>query len=148
MTSANNSPRIYIATTTRRRREAEHLAMFLRECGFEVVSTWQEKSDNHLDRAVIGERDMHEVSMATHICLLSESRDNPHVEHGGRFWEAAVGYRSGAKVVVVGVRENVFLHMDSIVALHSASDLVDYLKKSSSTKRSKTCGGEKQQPRT
>jgi hypothetical protein len=127
--------KIYLAARLGRFREMEERASELRRRGHVPTSRWHNgshmfgyQSRDHwlhspqLERAAV--EDLHDIDEAEALLLFTES--GPQLG-GGRHFEAGYAYARSKRLLVLGPREQVFLHLSSVRVFSSWNDLVEAL---------------------
>jgi len=115
--------KIYIASHNQ--DDGRRLKTLLLRAGYIVVSSWltdkrfgREKYTPRQCRQ-IARRDVCEVLQCDILVLIA----GPDLYPGGKFIEAGVALGSGARLIVLGRRENMMLWHPRILAVETADDL-------------------------
>jgi hypothetical protein len=113
--------------------EAEKLAAALRAAGHNVVSTWQDeppypegKLNNAPDDDKVAGAEVNVAIIARRTAVLVLIA-GPDKYTGGKFVEAGVALAVGARVVVLGRRENALLYHPKVDAVSDVDALITYL---------------------
>lgn len=122
---------VYVAADFARAKEAQQLAERVRAAGNRVVSSWHVRADP-LELASAGtvggppeeaagaaaSRNLREVDAADIVLVLTTGE----LARGGRHFETGYGYALRKRIVLVGVVEHAFHHLDGIDVALDADD--------------------------
>jgi len=110
---------VYIAGRFARKLELQVYAARLRREGHTVTSRWlrgHNATESHEKLKLFAEEDLQDVHAADMVLLFTDGGDTDGGYSGGRHWECGYAFALGKKVWIVGPKENVFHHLEGVVA--------------------------------
>jgi hypothetical protein len=127
--------KVYLAARLGRYREMEDRASELRQRGHMPTSRWHSvitmpgyqnrdhwQQNPRLEQAAV--EDLSDIDEADALVLFTESGPQ---QGGGRHFEAGYAYARSKWLLVLGPREQVFLHLSLVCVFSSWNDLVEAL---------------------
>jgi len=112
--------KVYIAAPYEMRDEAIRIKGLLEGCGYEVTSTWLTTLDEEGDKGA--RMDLADV-MRANVLLLLNPEEYRRSGTGGRHCEFMYAWTLGKKVVILGVRSNIFHHLSDVRVIDKLEDL-------------------------
>ena len=128
-------PRIYLAAQYHQKAVIAIYKSELESLGYRVTSTWTDEPQDanvslkDVDDELLAEyaaRDIMEIDDADLLVLFTVDPDEL-TRRGGRHAEFGYALGRGKQLVVVGPRENIFHHLETVVRLATWSQFVDEL---------------------
>jgi hypothetical protein len=127
-------PKVYLAAQFESRFDLHDLADQIRDLGYEIVSDWlyEPESNNEIADKIgtedapakllehIALNDVSNVVKCDYFVLFSGGG------RGGRHFETGLAYKSGATILIVGDRENVFHYLPNVHMLENRRMLVNF----------------------
>lgn len=96
--------------------------------GFEITADWIESDEVNQarSRSENARLDLYGIAQAD-VFVLYALPIGTMFSSGGRMTELGYAIALGKKVILVGERENVFCHLDNILAFNSTEDVIAHL---------------------
>jgi hypothetical protein len=104
---------VYLSASTARASELRDHAETLQELGMEVTSRWPWRL-GELERAQTAARDLADLARADTLVAFTQGLERSHQGRGGRHVELGVALGRQMDILLVGAREHVFHHHDSV----------------------------------
>lgn len=127
---------IYVAADFVRGAEANALAICLTTAGAKIVSSWHSTAHGaemasartvggppKADALVAAKRNLRELDAANTVVVLTTGE----LARGGRHFETGYAHALKKRVILVGVVEHAFHHLDGIEVVPDADSVVDLL---------------------
>ena len=118
--------KIYIAASFPRKNEANELASRLGGQGHDVISQWHEQDSEYGggELPARAERDLCDIA----DCDILVSLTGDDLSHGGRHGEVGAALAYGKEVCIVGPREMVFHHHETVQVFSNVDAFLGYVR--------------------
>lgn len=112
--------KIYVAAPYSMREDAQKTMKQLEDLGYEVTSTWLKIVDN--EDCETAEMDLADIERA-HALVLLNPPEYANKGNGGRHVEFGYALACGKRLIVIGVKTNVFHQLDNVSFYESFSEV-------------------------
>lgn len=130
--------KFYVAARFSRRPEAHALAKELMKMGHTITSRWVKPDSDHViptglsaqaadsERQRFAVEDFMDVAMCDAVVsLMEEPRSN---SRGGRHVEFGMGLGMSKRMFIIGARETVFHHLETVTHFDTDTQFIEYCK--------------------